>query len=79
MKVKITSDGTPAGTKVTNAETGEAIKGVTSIIITAQRGYMAEAVVALRGVEVDMQVSAKLADGMDAMALEILRQTPGRA
>lgn len=79
MKLKITSDGTAVGTKVTNAETGEAIERVTSVIITAQRGYKAEAVIALRGVEFDVNVSAKVCDGLGTMATEILRQTPGRA
>jgi hypothetical protein len=31
MKIKIVSDGTPMGTKVVNAETGEAIKGVCGV------------------------------------------------
>lgn len=34
MKVKIVSDGTRAGTKVVNAETGELIQNVTAIVYT---------------------------------------------
>jgi len=31
MRLKVTSDGTPRGTNVTNADTGEELKGVVSV------------------------------------------------
>lgn len=38
MKLKIVSDGTPTGTRVLDAATGEMVEGVTSVITTASVG-----------------------------------------
>lgn len=38
MKIKIISDGTPRGTRVTNAETGEDVKGARAVLFEHRVG-----------------------------------------
>lgn len=47
MRIRITSDGTPFGTKVINAATGEEIEGVREVTWEWERGYPLAAVVRL--------------------------------
>jgi hypothetical protein len=60
MKVRIESDGTPAGTRVVDAATGEAIEGFTSVVICARHAAPAEAVITFEGVQIEMTVEAKM-------------------
>lgn len=54
MKIKIVSDGTPKGTRVNNAETGELLTGVLAVewAITSHGGAIAK--LTLRDVEVKL-------------------------
>lgn len=54
MKVKIISDGTPPGTRVVNADTGEPIEHVTAIEWKIDVRDLATAVIRLRDVDVDV-------------------------
>ena len=56
MKVKIISDGTPRGTKLVNAETGEKLEGVTSVEWHISVDRLSEAVIMMRGVPIEAVV-----------------------
>lgn len=51
MKLKIISDGTPSGTKVVNAETGEELKYLESVKWSVSVGQPSSAQIALDCVE----------------------------
>ena len=60
MKVKIISDGTRAGTKIVNAETGESIEGIVSaqFTITVDREF-ADLIIWLKKIPAELQGDAK--------------------
>ena len=56
MKLKIVSDGTRAGTKVVDADTGEVLEGVHMLSWGFSAGdQMADAMIAVEGVQVDIE------------------------
>jgi hypothetical protein len=60
MRIKIASDGTSYGTKVCNAETGEAISGVKAITISACAGVSeVTATITIVNPELDIESDVK--------------------
>lgn len=53
MKVKIISDGTPAGTRLINMETGEPIMGITKIVFSVDKDNMAKVSVDFTGIPIE--------------------------
>lgn len=60
MKVRITSKGTAESTRVVNAETGEELKGVTGISLTAGVGGLPVATITMVGVPFDVVAEANV-------------------
>ena len=55
MKIKIISDGTPNGTKIVNAETGEHIENVRGIIWKCSVGHLAEVILDMINIPAEIQ------------------------
>jgi hypothetical protein len=60
MKIKIVSDGTSLGTKVLNAETGEALEGASRVDWSIEAGELGKAVVHFYPDLVDLESDASL-------------------
>lgn len=62
MKIKIISDGTQAGTKVINEETGEPLKYVTEVVwrLSAESDGLAEVSLTMVDVPVELQGDAQV-------------------
>ena len=54
MKIKITSNGTPHGTSVTNSETGETLKGIVALNFSHRAGELPRATFEVIGPEVEI-------------------------
>lgn len=59
-KLRIFSDGSPLGTSLIDAETGQPIAGVTSILVTVGPDREPRAVVTLTGVAVNVEAEARI-------------------
>ena len=59
MKIKIVSDGTPAGTKVVHADTGETVEGVQMINFMASVDGQCEALMSVVGVQCEIYTEAR--------------------
>jgi len=53
MRIKVTSDGTPLGHRVVNADTGEEIDGATKVVITLEAGQLGKAVLYISEFELE--------------------------
>lgn len=67
MKIKVTSDGTPHGSDVVNAETGERIDGVTKAVFVFQVGKPPAAW--LKFICVETEIVAELKHGDDSFTV----------
>lgn len=60
MKLRIVSDGTPLGTHIVNAETGERIENVLGVQWEINGRQTARAIIEVKDVPVDLRVDAQI-------------------
>jgi hypothetical protein len=62
VRIKIVSDGTPKGTQVVDAATGEPVEHITGISWKVDANHLAEATLTLIKVPVEVESEAAIAD-----------------